>query len=148
MAECAALGDGGTPFTIGKESKKVWLRTTKKIGRALTSKPELLLTRQFLPSLVKDVVHKSLACHRVLASVAGSATEKHYFGLADDSDSVTEASLRDLAIDLKSLNDLRGETTYGLASTICTSGTARIGSHDSISCSGNARCTRLGLGTT
>ena len=78
-----------------------------------------------MPSLVKDVVHEGLSCHGVFASVACGTTEKDHLGLADDSDRVTEASLRDLTINLKCLNDLRGETSHGLASTISTCG-ARI----------------------
>ena len=64
------------------------------------------LTGQFLPRFVQNIVHESLARHRVFASVAGGTTEKHDFSLADNGDRVSKSSLGYFAVDFQSLDDL------------------------------------------
>ena len=66
VAECAALGDGGTPFTIRMKIYELHINLKiRKYG----------LTLQLLPSLVQYVVHESLASHRVLSSIACCSSE-------------------------------------------------------------------------
>jgi len=67
-----------------------------------------------LPGLVKNVVHKSLAGHGVLASVTGSATEENDFVFAHDRDRVTEASLWNFADHVESFDDLTAERSRAL----------------------------------
>ena len=64
------------------------------------------LTGQFLPRFVQNIVHESLARHRVFASVAGGTTKKHDFSLADNGDRVSKSSLGYFTVDLQSLDDL------------------------------------------
>jgi len=65
----------------------------------------VFLTLKLLPRLVQNVVHESLSSHRVLASVASRATEKHNLRFANNGDSVTETSLRSVSMDFESVDN-------------------------------------------
>lgn len=64
----------------------------------------ILLTLEFLPIFTKDIVQVSLACHTVLSSVASRTTKENDFLLGHNSNSMTKACLRYVAMDFQILN--------------------------------------------
>ena len=56
------------------------------------------------PLLIQNVEHVGLTSHGVLACIAGRTTEEHHLLFGHDGDSVAEARLRDLTVDLDVLD--------------------------------------------